>query len=88
MLGYVFCVSFWFLVLVSVFSQVELGFVYFPTWHKDFIGLWILELGICRSWRGLTVVVCVMPLVHVVIIMADSIIHLVGTRVGGEWRII
>ena len=25
------------------------------------ISLWILELGICRSWRSLTIVVCVVP---------------------------
>ena len=30
-------------------------------WEKDSISLWILELGICRSWRSLTIVVCIVP---------------------------
>ena len=43
-------------------------------WEKDFIRLWILKLGICRSWRSLTVVVCIVPLILAVIIMSGSTI--------------
>ena len=38
-------------------------------------------VGICRSWRSLTVVVCIVPLIHVEIIMGDSTIHCSGM----EW---
>jgi hypothetical protein len=62
-------------VLVSAFIQVGLGLIPFliffvrimcvryliAMWEKDSISLWILELGICRSWRSLTIVVCVVP---------------------------
>ena len=44
-------------------------------WEKDSISLWIWELEICRSWRSLTVVVCVAPLILAVIIMGGSLIH-------------
>ena len=44
-------------------------------WEKDSIRLWILGLGICRSWRSLTVVICIVPLIHAVIIMGFSTIH-------------
>ena len=45
-------------------------------WEKDSsISLWILELDICRSWRCLIVVVCIVPLVHATIIMGGSTIH-------------
>ena len=36
---------------------------------------WILKLGICRSWRSLTIVVCIVPLIHATIIMGGSTIH-------------
>ena len=77
-------------MLVSAFSQVVLGLVSFlnfflfrimcvrylrAIWEKDSISLWSLELGICRSWRSLTVVVCIMPLIPTVIIMDGSTIH-------------
>ena len=56
-------------------------------WEKDSISLWILELGICRSWT-LTVVVCLIPLIPGVIIMGHSTIHpSLGIGVGGEWHI-
>ena len=44
-------------------------------WEKDFISVWILELGICRSWRSLTIVVCIVPLTYGVIIMGGTTIH-------------
>ena len=44
-------------------------------WEKDFISLWILESGICRSWKSLTVVVGIVPLIPTVIIMPGSAIH-------------
>ena len=59
-------------------------------WEKDSISLWILELGVCRSWRSLTCVVCIVPHIHAVITIDGSTIHpssLVGIRVGGGWRI-
>ena len=31
--------------------------------EKASISLWILELGICRSWRSLMIVVCIVPLI-------------------------
>jgi hypothetical protein len=52
-------------------------------WEKDSISLWILELGICRSW-SLTVVVCIIPLIPGVIIMGHSTIHPSWDRSG--WR--
>jgi hypothetical protein len=53
-------------------------------WEKDSISLWILELGICRSWRSLTVVVCIVPLIPAVIIMGGSTIHPSWDKSG--WR--
>ena len=53
-------------------------------WEKDFISLWILELGIYRSWRSLTIVVCIVPLILAVIIMGGSTIHPSWDRSG--WR--
>ena len=35
----------------------------------------------------LIVVVCIVCLVHAIIIMGGSTIHMVGIGVGGEWRI-
>ena len=67
---------FWVLVLVSVFTQVGPGLDSFSSfllfeimcvryliaiWEKDSISLWIMELGICRSWRTLIVVAYIMP---------------------------
>ena len=54
--------------------------------EKDSISLWILELRICRFWRSLTVVVCVVPLNNVVIIVGLVPSTLVGIGVGGGWR--
>ena len=45
------------------------------TWEKDSISLWILELGICRPWRSLTVVVCIVSLILAVIIRCGSTLH-------------
>ena len=55
--------------------------------EKDSISLRMLEFGICKSWRSLTVVVCIMPFIHVVIVMGGSTIHHIGVDVGGEWCI-
>ena len=43
-----------------------------------------MDLGICRSWRSLTFVVCIVPLIHTVIIMGGSAIHPSWDRSG--WR--
>ena len=43
--------------------------------EKDSINLWILELGICRSWSCLVVVVWIVPHVPGVIIICGSIVH-------------
>jgi hypothetical protein len=48
---------------------------------------WILELGICRSWMSLVVIVCMMPLILAVIIMGGSTILLVARGLGREWHI-
>ena len=53
-------------------------------WEKNSISLWILELGICRSWRSLIVVVCIMPCIFAVIIMGGSTIHASWDKSG--WR--
>jgi hypothetical protein len=54
-------------------------------WKKDsFISLWILELGVCRIWRSLRVVVCIVSLIHATIIMGGSTIHPTWDRSG--WR--
>ena len=42
---------------------------------KDSISLWIRELEICRFWRSLIVVICIVPLIPAVIIMGGSTIH-------------
>ena len=77
-------------MLVSVFSQVVQAcflsnYLLFrimrvkyliAVWEKDSISLWILELGICRSWRSLTIIACIVPLIHAVIIIGGSTIHL------------
>ena len=52
--------------------------------EKDSISLWILELGISRSSRSLTVVVCIVPFIHAVSIMGGSTIHPSWDRNG--WR--
>ena len=54
-------------------------------WEKNSIGLRILELGICRTWRSSTVVVCRVPLIPTMIIIGGSIIHPSWERSG--WRI-
>jgi hypothetical protein len=38
-------------------------------WGKDSISLWILELRICKPWSSLTIVVCIVPLIHDMIII-------------------
>ena len=53
-------------------------------WEKISIGLRILELGICRTWRSSTVVVCRVPLIPTMIIIGGSIIHPSWERSG--WR--
>ena len=53
-------------------------------WEKDFINLWILELGFYRSWRSLTILVYIVPLIHVVIVMGGSTIHSSWDR--SAWR--
>ena len=53
-------------------------------WEKDSISLWILELGICSSWRSLTIVVCIVFLIPIVIIMGGSIIQTSLDKSG--WR--
>jgi hypothetical protein len=53
-------------------------------WEKGFISLWILELGICRSWRSLTIVVCIVSFIHAVFILGGSTIHPSWDRSG--WR--
>ena len=86
-------------MLVSVFSPVGPGFFTFlislcfrimcvryltTKWEKDSISLWILKLRFCRSWRSLSVVVCIMPLILVVIVMGGSTIHPSWDKSG--WR--
>ena len=44
-------------------------------------------MEICRSWRSLIVIVCIVPLILAVIIMGGSTIHPCWERRGGEWRI-
>ena len=51
-------------------------------WEKDSISIWILEFGIFRSWRSLTIVPGIVLLIHVVIIMGGSTIHLSWNRSG------
>ena len=53
-------------------------------WENDSISLHILELGICRSWRTLIIIVCIEPLIPAVVAMGDSIIHPSWDRSG--WR--
>ena len=53
-------------------------------WEKDSISLWILELEICRSWKGLTILVCIVPLILAVIVVGGSTIHCSWDRSG--WR--
>ena len=53
-------------------------------WEKDSISLWILELEICRSWGNLSIVVCIVPLIHAVIIMDGSTIQHKWDRSGME----
>ena len=53
-------------------------------WEKDCMSLWILELGVCRSWRSLTIVVCIVTLIPGVIITGGSIIPLSWD--GSGWR--
>jgi hypothetical protein len=53
-------------------------------WEKDSISLWILELGICRSWKSIIVVVCKVPLILAVIIIGGSTIHRSWDK--NEWR--
>ena len=88
------------LVSIRVFSQVGLGFLLFflisfrlglcvlgyltTISEKNSISLWILELGICRSWRSLTFVVCTVPFIHALIIMGGSTIHPSWDRGGVE----
>ena len=43
-----------------------------------------MELGICRSWRSLGVVVCIVPLILAMIIMGGSTIHTSWDR--SKWR--
>ena len=50
--------------------------------EKDSISLWILELGICRSWRCLVVVVWKVPCFHALIIMGGRIVHPSWVRSG------
>ena len=57
-------------------------------WERDFISLWILNLGTCRSWNSSIVVVCIVLLIFAVIIMCGSIIHPSWDRkftAGGSW---
>ena len=51
-------------------------------WEKDSIRLWILELGICKFWRSLAVVVCIVSLIIAKIIMGGSIVHPSWDRSG------
>jgi hypothetical protein len=53
-------------------------------WKDDSISLHILELGICRFWRSLIIVVCIEPLIPIVVVMGGSIIHPSWDRSG--WR--
>ena len=86
-------------MLVSVSSQVGPRLVSFfnslmfrimcvryliAVWEKDSISFWILELGICRSWRTLTVVVSKLPRIPAMIIMGGSTIHPSWDKSG--WR--
>ena len=49
---------------------------YFITiFEQDWIKLWILELGICRSWRCLVVIVWTVPHIPTMIIMGGSNVH-------------
>jgi hypothetical protein len=43
--------------------------------EKDTISLWILEFGICRSWRCLGVVVWIVARIPTVIVVGGSIVH-------------
>jgi hypothetical protein len=54
--------------------------------EKDSISLWILELGICRAWRSLIVIVCVVPLTPIVSLIGDSTIHPSSWKRSG-WRV-
>ena len=54
-------------------------------WENGFISLWIM--GMCRSWRSITIVVCIVPFIRVVIIMGGGTNPPVGIAVGGEWHI-
>ena len=55
-------------------------------WEKDyFISLWILELGIWRIWKSLTIVVCIVSLILAMVIMGGSTIHPSWDRSG--WRL-
>ena len=84
-------------MLVSVFSQVEPRLVSFflffllriiciryllAIWEKDSISLWIFKLGICRPWRSLTIVVCIVSLISIVVIMGGNTIHPSWDRSG------
>jgi hypothetical protein len=44
-------------------------------WEKDSISLLVLGLEICRSWRSLTIVVCIVPLIPSTIEMGGSTIN-------------
>ena len=61
--------------------------------EKDSTSLRILELGICRSWRSLKIVVCTIPLKPAVI-MSGSTFHRICCHLhrifcmGNEWTYI
>ena len=38
--------------------------------------------GICRSWRSLTIYICIVPVIHALIILGGSIIHSSWDRSG------